>query len=111
MGPRVGGRGPRLVGVKGELSLASPNPQRGFGLARDSLGRFFGPVGDECWGWEGTAEGAKGRWVRGGGVGLGRGRLDRPLRKARNQRGRSVTDGASRRRWRMSMKAPRRDVR
>ena len=43
-------RGPDGViwaGVKGELSLASPNPQRGFGLARDSLGRFFGRVGDE----------------------------------------------------------------
>ena len=26
----------------GELSLASPNPQRGFGLARDSLSGFFG---------------------------------------------------------------------
>ena len=46
------------VGMKGELSLASANPQRGFALARDSLGRFFG-------GWATT-------------VGAGRGRPDGP---------------------------------
>ena len=44
--------GGNWVGVKGELSLASPNPLWGFGLARDSLGRFFWRVGDEGWGCE-----------------------------------------------------------
>ena len=59
------------VGVKGELSLASPNPQRGFGLARDSLGRFFWRVGDEGWGCEGTGGRRQRRWVGGRGEGLG----------------------------------------
>ena len=46
-GLKRGPDGEIWAGVKGELSLASPNPQRGFGLARDSLGRIFGRVGDE----------------------------------------------------------------
>ena len=65
-----GGAGRRdWVGVKGELSLASPNPLWGFGLARDSLGRFFWRVGDEGWG----CEGAAGRRWRGWGAWAGEG--------------------------------------
>ena len=102
-------------GVKGELSLASLNPQRGFRLARDSLGRIFWRVGDEGWSCEGTAGRRQGRRVRGRGEGLGRRRLDRKrpvsgrrLRKVRNKRGqhRGVR-GASSRRRRASMKVPR----
>ena len=66
-------------GVKGERSLASPNPHRGFGLARDGLGGFFGgsatKVGavrgqQDGAGDAGCAEVARG-W--GGGVSTGRG--------------------------------------
>ena len=69
--------GGNWVGVKGELSLASPNPLWGFGLARDSLGRFFWRVGDEGWGCERTAGWRQGRWVGGRGEGLGWRRLER----------------------------------
>ena len=109
---RVPGGG-NWVGVKGELSLASPNPHRGFGLARDSLGRCFWRVGDEGWGREGTAGRHRGRWVRGRGAGVGWGRLerkrrvwDRPRRRVRKRRGRSVAKVARSRRRRVSMAAP-----
>ena len=72
--------GGNWVGVKGELSLASPNPLWGFGLARDSLGGFFWRAGDEGWGCEGTAEESQGRWVRGRGEVVGWGRLGRTRR-------------------------------
>ena len=65
------------VGVKGELSLASPNPQRGFGLARDSLGRISWRVGDEGWGCEGAAGRRWRGWVRGRGEGVGWRRCER----------------------------------
>ena len=97
------------VGVKVELSLASANPQRGFALARDSLGRIF------LGGWRrrlglrgGGRDGARDAEVRGRGEGVGwrasssgRGRFqNRPLRKMGNkrERRRGVRGARSRRR-------------
>ena len=62
------------VGVKGELSLASPPPEGG-GLARDSLGRFFWRVGDEGWGCGGAAGFPLGRLRAGSFGGLWAGRV------------------------------------
>ena len=111
---RVAGGG-NWVGVKGELSLASPNPQRGFGLARDSLGRIFWRVGEEGWGREGAAGRREGRRGRGPGEGVGWGGRERkrpvsnwPLRKMGNKRERRRgVRGARSRRRRASMEVPR----
>ena len=53
-GAAGGGGGWRGVGG-GEGGAISGQPApRGGGLARDSLGRIFGRVGEEGWGWEGA---------------------------------------------------------
>ena len=83
------------MGVKGELSLASPNPHRGFGWREIAWAGFFGRVGEEDWGCEGAAGTAPGRAeVRGRGEGVGWGRCERKrpvcdqsLRKMGTKRG------------------------
>ena len=77
----------REAGWRGEVGAEMAGQRR--------LGRIFWRIGDEGWGCEGTAGRRWGRWVRGGGEGLGRRRLDRKRRgsgrfrdKVRNKRGR-----------------------